>query len=123
MKNVFKFIALSAMLMSFALFAGSVFAQTSTTGSIEGSVSDTSGAAVPGISVRVTSPNLISAQTAVTDDSGRYKILIPGRLAYGPNPPAGSPLGPNEDLAFDVHVLQVVPNAVLQAGAAGPQGQ
>ncbi len=56
---------------------------------------------------------------------GRYKILIPGRLAYGPNPPAGSPLGPNEDLSFDVHVLQVVPNAVLQAGAgaAPPPGQ
>ncbi|HKG61029.1 MAG TPA: TonB-dependent receptor [Pyrinomonadaceae bacterium] len=81
MKNVFKFIALSALLMSFALFAGSVFAQTSTTGSIEGTVTDTTGAAVPGISVRVTSPNLISAQTATTDDSGRYKILNlpPGR--------------------------------------------
>jgi FKBP-type peptidyl-prolyl cis-trans isomerase FkpA len=49
---------------------------------------------------------------------GRYKILIPGRLAYGPNPPAGSPLGPNEDLSFDVHVVQVVPNAALTAGAA-----
>jgi hypothetical protein len=36
MKNVFKFFALSALLMCFALFAGSVFAQTSTTGSIEG---------------------------------------------------------------------------------------
>src|SRR3954451_18451060 len=69
--------------MSFALFAGSVFAQTSTTGSIEGSVSDTTGASVPGISVRVTSPNLISAQTATTDDSGRFKILNlpPGRYA------------------------------------------
>lgn len=53
---------------------------------------------------------------------GRYKILIPGRLAYGPNPPAGSPIGPNEDLSFDVHVLQVAPNAALSAGAA-PQGQ
>ena len=52
---------------------------------------------------------------------GRYKILIPGRLAYGPNPPPGSPLGPNEDLSFDVHVMQVVPNAVLQAGAAPQQ--
>jgi hypothetical protein len=81
MKNVFKFIALSALLMSFALFAGSVFAQTSTTGSIEGTVTDTTGAAVPGVTVRVTSPNLISAQTATTDDSGRYKIpnLPPGR--------------------------------------------
>ena len=53
---------------------------------------------------------------------GRYKIMIPGRLAYGPNPPAGSPIGPNEDLIFDVHVLQVAPNAALSAGA-GPQGQ
>ena len=53
---------------------------------------------------------------------GRYKIVIPGRLAYGPNPPAGSPIGPNEDLSFDVHVLQVAPNAALSAGAA-PQGQ
>jgi FKBP-type peptidyl-prolyl cis-trans isomerase FkpA len=52
---------------------------------------------------------------------GRYKILIPGRLAYGPNPPPGSPLGPNEDLSFDVHVVQVVPNAVLSAGAAPQQ--
>ena len=53
---------------------------------------------------------------------GRYKILIPGRLAYGANPPAGSPIGPNEDLSFDVHVLQVAPNAAMSAGAA-PQGQ
>ncbi|HKU73507.1 MAG TPA: TonB-dependent receptor [Pyrinomonadaceae bacterium] len=83
MKNVFKYIALSALLMSFALFAGSAFAQTSTTGSIEGSVSDQAGAAVPGITVRVTSPNLISAQSATTDQSGRFRILNlpPGKYA------------------------------------------
>ena len=83
MKNVFKYFALSALLTCFALFAGSVFAQTSTTGSIEGTVTDTTGAAVPGIAVKVTSPNLISAQTATTDDSGRYRILNlpPGRYA------------------------------------------
>lgn len=83
MKNVFKFIALSALLMSFALFAGSVFAQTSTTGSIEGTVTDTTGASVPGVAVKVTSPNLISAQTATTDQGGRFKILNlpPGKYA------------------------------------------
>ena len=53
---------------------------------------------------------------------GSYKILIPGRLAYGPNPPQGSPVGPNEDLSFDVHVLQVARNAALTAGAAPPPG-
>jgi outer membrane receptor protein involved in Fe transport len=38
---------------------------------------------VPGITVKVTSPNLISAQTATTDDNGRYRILNlpPGRYA------------------------------------------
>jgi len=83
MKNVFKFIALSALLTCFALFAGSVFAQSSTTGSIEGTVTDQTGAAVPGIAVKVKSPNLISAQTATTDDSGRFKILNlpPGKYA------------------------------------------
>ena len=53
-------------------------------------------------------------------EGGRYKILIPGRLAYGPNPPQGSPIGPNEDLSFDVHVLQVARNAALQYGGQQP---
>src|ERR1700752_345437 len=75
MKNVFKFIALSALLMSFALFAGSVFAQTSTTGSIEGTVTDQAGAAVRGISVGGASANLISAAAGTTDQSGRFRIL------------------------------------------------
>ncbi|HET9337220.1 MAG TPA: FKBP-type peptidyl-prolyl cis-trans isomerase [Sphingomicrobium sp.] len=51
---------------------------------------------------------------------GRYKILIPGRLAYGKNPPAGSPIGVDEDLSFDVHVIQVAPNAALAMGAGQP---
>lgn len=81
MKNVLKFIGLSAMLMCFALFTTSAFAQSSTTGSIEGTVTDSSGAAVPGATIKVTSPNLISSQSATTDDSGRFKIanLPPGR--------------------------------------------
>lgn len=83
MNNVLKFIGLSALLMCFALFTGSVFAQSSTTGSIEGTVTDTTGAAVPGATIRVTSPNLISPQTATSDDNGRYKIanLPPGRYS------------------------------------------
>ena len=81
MKNVFKFFGLSALLMCFALFAGSAVAQTSTTGSIEGTVTDTNGASVPGVSVKVSGVNAISAQTATTDSNGRYKVLNlpPGR--------------------------------------------
>jgi outer membrane receptor protein involved in Fe transport len=83
MKNVLKFFSLSVLLTCFALFAGSVFAQSATTGSIEGTVTDTSGAAVPGITVKVTSPNLISAQSVNTDENGRFHIsnLPPGRYA------------------------------------------
>ena len=57
---------------------------------------------------------------AQMQQGGRYKIVVPGRLAYGKNPPAGSPIRPNEDLSFDVYVQQVVPNAALSAGAAQP---
>ena len=83
MKNVLKVFSLSALLMCFAFATSSVFAQSATTGSIEGTVTDTSGAAVPGVTIRVTSPNLISAQTATTDESGRYRILAlpPGKYS------------------------------------------
>ena len=54
---------------------------------------------------------------------GRYKIHIPGKLAYGENPPPGSPFGPNADLDFDVHIVQIVPNAALmQGGGQIPPG-
>jgi outer membrane receptor protein involved in Fe transport len=71
MKKIFMFV----MAMALALFATSAMAQTSTTGSIEGLVTDPNGAAVKGATVSVTSPNLISPQTGTTDDNGRYKIL------------------------------------------------
>ncbi len=48
-------------------------------------------------------------------EGGRYKVVIPGRLAYGPNPPPQSGLKPNADLYFDVHVVQVVRNAAILA--------
>ena len=80
MKNVFKFIGLSALLMSFALFAGSAFAQTTTTGSIEGTVTDPTGAAVAGVTVTATRQGGRSA-TATTNDEGFFRIpaLEPGQ--------------------------------------------
>src|SRR5258706_14892325 len=78
MKNSIRFIVLSLFVLCFSL---SAFAQSSTTGSIEGTVVDQAGAAVPGATVNVTSPNLISSQSATTDDSGHFRIpsLPPGR--------------------------------------------
>jgi hypothetical protein len=44
-------------------------------GSVAGTVRDSSGAVMPGVSVEVTSPALIEkVRTAITDDTGRYQI-------------------------------------------------
>ena len=54
---------------------------------------------------------------------GRYRIRIPAALGYGAEPPPGSVIPANSDLEFDVHVVQVVPNAGLMQGAPGAQPQ
>ena len=69
--------------------------------------------------VATTIPGFKEALTQM-QQGGRYKVLIPARLAYGENPKPGEPAG---DLSFDVHVLQVAPNAALQMGAVPQQGQ
>lgn len=77
MKKIFMLV----LALSLGLASANTFAQSSTTGSIEGTVVDQTGAAVPGATVNVSSPNLISAQSATTDDSGRFRILAlpPGK--------------------------------------------
>ena len=52
---------------------------------------------------------------------GRYRIRIPSKLGYGATPPQGGPIPPNANLEFDVHVVQVVPNAALMQGGAAQQ--
>lgn len=68
-------------------------------------------------------PGFAEALTKM-QQGGRYRINIPGKLAYGASPPPGSPFGPNADLEFDVHIVQLVPNAALMTGGppAAPGG-
>ena len=54
---------------------------------------------------------------------GRYTVRIPSALAYGANPPPGGPIPPNSDLVFDVHVVDVVPDAALLAAQQQQQQQ
>src|SRR5262245_7549896 len=71
----------ATLALCLALLATSVGAQTATTGTIEGIVTDPNGAVVPGATVKVSSPNLIRAQTATSDSQGRYRFanLPPGK--------------------------------------------
>ncbi|MBC8646965.1 MAG: carboxypeptidase regulatory-like domain-containing protein, partial [Thermoanaerobaculia bacterium] len=60
------------------LIAPLVFAQT--TGEILGTVADTQGGALPGVTVEATSPNLQGTRTTVTGANGNYRMptLSPG---------------------------------------------
>ncbi len=83
-----------------------------------GTVFDTSAGSgpVPLLASQVI-PGFAQALTKM-QKGGRYRIEIPARLAYGDRPPQGAPIPPNADLQFDVHVVQIVPNAALMQGAA-----
>ena len=38
----------------------------------------------------------------------KWKLFVPSGLAYGENPRAGSPIGPNAMLVFEVELLEIV---------------
>ncbi len=67
-------VGLLGVIVGVTLFAAGVSAQTGT--SISGSVKDTSGAVLPGVTVEVASPALIEkVRTAVTDNDGKYSVV------------------------------------------------
>src|ERR1044071_7514300 len=77
-----RIFTMSLLTLCLALFTMSgAMAQSSTTGSIEGTVTDPSGGVVPNATVTISGSNLISPQTATTDDEGHCRVLNlpPGR--------------------------------------------
>ena len=66
-------------LFTLVVFAAPIAAQERT-GSIAGSVRDSSGAILPGATVQATSPSLVGIQTAIADGQGSYRFpaLTPG---------------------------------------------
>ncbi len=58
-------------------FSATAFAQgggASSTGTIQGRVTDAQGAVLPGVTVTATSPALIQPQTTVTSETGNYRF-------------------------------------------------
>jgi hypothetical protein len=74
---------LGAAVLAVVLGAGPAFAQgggASSTGTIQGRVTDAQGAVLPGVAVTAMSPALIQQQTTVTSETGNYRFpaLPPG---------------------------------------------
>jgi hypothetical protein len=65
------------------IVAVGAYAQTSTSGGIEGKVTDKSGAIMPGVTLELRSPNLQGTKTDVSDANGqfRFNLLPPGNYS------------------------------------------
>lgn len=83
MKKNIKFFALAIFAVFSLFFVTATMAQTSTTGSVEGTVTDAAGAVIPSVSVTLSGPNLIRPQTVTTGADGSYRFasVPPGRYS------------------------------------------
>jgi hypothetical protein len=112
---------LTAIVFAFGLMLApvSISAQTSTTGTIEGTVTDPSGAVVPGITVNVSGANLIRPQSAVTNEEGNFRVLNlpPGRYSVVIEATRGFARYELNDVEVNLSRTTGV-NAVVQAQAA-----
>jgi outer membrane receptor protein involved in Fe transport len=71
-RNTFRFITGLVALLAIGVFGIPALAQT--TGSIEGTVLDSTGVALPGAVVEVKSPSMQGVRTTVSDSSGRFRL-------------------------------------------------
>src|SRR5262245_57800372 len=83
MRPVMKLCVVVQLLASIAVASGTAYAQgggASSTGTIQGRVTDPQGAALAGVTVTATSPSAMGAPTTVTSETGTYRFpaLPPG---------------------------------------------
>src|ERR1051325_11146097 len=71
---------LKSVLAVYLVFAASTFAQVGINAALSGTVSDTSGALIPGVEVAATNTGTGVVSTGVTNESGTYRFpsLQPG---------------------------------------------
>jgi outer membrane receptor protein involved in Fe transport len=106
--------------MCLALFAVSAMAQTATTGSIEGTVVDPQGGAVPGATITVSGGTLLSPLTAKTDAQGRYTVsqVPPGKYTVTVAATAGFAETTKENVEVNLSKTSTADVAVQIAGAS-----
>jgi len=78
-----KLFSLLSALIIFGLVSGMSYAQSGTTGSIEGKITDEEGNPLPGAQIKISSPDLIGgAQSKATSAEGRYRFAALPRGIY-----------------------------------------
>ena len=81
MKTIFKRYA--AFLFALVLLAGLAYSQSGITGAIEGKITDEEGNALPGATVKLSSPDMIGgAQSKITNAEGRFRFVALPRGTY-----------------------------------------
>jgi hypothetical protein len=74
MKRVVKLVAAVLVAAFVPIIAAAQGGGASSTGTIQGRVTDASGAVLPGVTVTATSPSMIGAQTQVSNENGNYRF-------------------------------------------------
>ena len=109
------------------LVATAAFAQTSTTGAIEGKVTDRSGAPLPGVTVELRSPNLQGTKVDVSDANGRFRFnqLPPGTYSlkatlggFSTVTQTNLQVSLGKTLTMEVTLSQAVSETITVSGAA-----
>ncbi len=91
MKARLMFMTVFAIAIAFVLAPSESFTQTTTTGNVEGTVTDPNGAAVPSVTITLSGPNLVRQQTTTSDANGSYRFasVPPGRYTLDATPASG----------------------------------
>jgi hypothetical protein len=74
MKRCFGGLLIAALMLAVATPAFAQGGGASSTGTIQGRVTDAQGAVLPGVTITATSPALLGQQTAVTSETGNYRF-------------------------------------------------
>ncbi len=114
-------------LMIVIMVAPALMAQTATSGAIDGKVTDSSGAPLPGVTVEITSAQLQGTKTEVTDTRGsfRFSLLPPGTYkmtaslsGFSPTRQSGISVGLSRATTLDVQMSAAVSEQITVTAAA-----
>jgi len=119
MKTNLKLFTLAIFALVSFIFATAAMAQTSTTGTVEGVVTDPNGAVVSGASVTLSGPNLIRAQSTTSDNNGMYRFsqVPPGRYMVGVGAISGFQAAKQENVEVNLSRATTA-NFTMTAGGA-----